>query len=315
MPCYYPIKAFLSDEVNASGKRSLVFKESEAVSAQPLYIPCGKCIGCRLEKSRQWAIRCVHESSMYDNNCFITLTISDEYSLPSKRGLCEGNPRSLYKEDFQRFMKRLRKRFGSGVRYFHCGEYGSKGGRPHHHACLFNFDFSDKEFWSCRGDVKLYRSRTLEELWPFGISTIGDVNFESAAYVARYCLKKYVSNKYNPSGKEDHYAGCNPEYITMSRRPGIGASFYEKFKSDIYPSGFVVVRGGIKCRPPEYYERKYDLTNHEDLVRIKSMVEPKVLDNPNNSPDRLRVREELKMLTVAQLKRGFENGTESVLGV
>ena len=120
-------------------------------------MPCGQCIGCRLERSRQWAIRCVHEASLWPDNCFVTLTFDDDNIISSG---------SLVKADFQKFMKRLRKRFGKGVRYFHCGEYGDLLGRPHHHACLFNFSFPDRYLWSSSGGVNLYRSPTLEELWP-----------------------------------------------------------------------------------------------------------------------------------------------------
>ena len=101
-----------------------------------------------------------------------------------------------------------------GVRFFHCGEYGELLYRPHYHACLFGFDFSDKVLWSTRGGVRLYRSKILEKLWTFGFSTIGDVTFESAAYVARYCTKKITGDK-----ADEHYNGRSPEYVTMSRPP------------------------------------------------------------------------------------------------
>ena len=118
---------------------------------------------------------------MYDDNCFITLTYSNQH-IPA-----DG---SLDVRVFQKFMKRLRKRFGDGIRFYHCGEYGSLLGRPHYHACLFNFDFPDKYLWKENNGQKLYRSPSLEELWPYGYSSIGTVTFESAAYVARYILKR-----------------------------------------------------------------------------------------------------------------------------
>lgn len=135
MPCYKPVKAFYG-HVLPSGKREVVFSSSQAQSCLGLALPCNECVGCRLEKARQWAMRCVDEASLYPENSFITLTFSDE--VLAKRGV------SLDKRDFQLFMKRLRKFTGGQmIRYFHCGEYGAKTFRPHYHALLFNLGFPD----------------------------------------------------------------------------------------------------------------------------------------------------------------------------
>jgi hypothetical protein len=133
MPCYFPITAWRSkDGKNEAGKWPVVFKPTAGYLDKELKLPCGRCIGCRLERSRQWAVRCVHEASLHEKNCFITLTYSPE-NLP-KDG-------SLDVSHFQKFMKRFRKRFGPGIRFFHCGEYGESLSRPHYHACIFGFDF------------------------------------------------------------------------------------------------------------------------------------------------------------------------------
>lgn len=298
MPCYYPLKGWLSKDVNPSGKRSIVFKESDALLSASVSLPCGQCIGCRLERSRQWAIRCVHEASLWEDNCFITLTFNEE-NLRS-----DG---SLVKSDFQKFIKRLRKKHGSGVRYFHCGEYGSQMNRPHHHACLFNFTFKDKVLWTIRNGVRLYRSEELEKLWPFGFCTIGDVTFESAAYAARYCLKKVTNNRVHPKFAEDHYGNRIPEYITMSRRPGIGREWYSKFKGDVFPDGFVTIRGGIRCRVPEYYERIFELTNPDIYASIKDVRGFKAFNDPDNKPDRLKEREFCHNEKAKRLERSYEN--------
>nr|QJB19726.1 MAG: replication initiator protein [Microvirus sp.] len=248
MVCYHPITAWRSlDGRGANGKWPLVFNKRDGYCDLEVQVPCGQCIGCRLERSRQWAVRCVHEASLYPRNCFITLTYDDAH-LP---GI------SLVPRDYVLFMKRLRKRFGSGIRFFHCGEYGSLNLRPHHHAILFNFDFEDKELWSVRSGVRLYRSAALESLWPYGFSTIGDVTFESAAYVARYVLKKVTG-----PDAQAHYAGRVPEYVTMSRKPGIAYDWFRRYYTDVYPHDYVVIRDGIKCRPPRYYDNLYDnITN------------------------------------------------------
>lgn len=308
MACYKPITAWYSKEVNATGKRSLVFAPKGALQPDdPIEIACGQCIGCRLERSRQWAIRCIHEASLHENNCFITLTFSPEHL--EKRE----NPWSLDVRDYQLFMKRLRKRYGDKIRFFHCGEYGEKHARPHYHACLFNFDFPDKELWRVVNGNRLYISKSLSELWPFGFSTIGDVTFESAAYVARYIMKKVTGDL-----AEDHYKTIiadeetgeiieeierKPEYTTMSRRPGIGKEWFEQYETDVYPSDFVVINGK-KMRPPKYYDKLYEQTRpyeYEDLKALR--VENALQHSDNNTDERLAVREKVQQLKLDKLIR------------
>lgn len=294
MPCYHPLKGFRSKVVNDSGKRSIVFNRSDGFVDLPVEVPCGQCIGCRLERSRQWACRCIQEASMYDDNCFITLTFSEE-NFPD-----DG---SLHVEDFQKFLKRLRKLiYPNKVRYFHCGEYGSKLQRPHHHACLFGYDFPDKELFSVRDGVRLYRSDILESLWPFGFCTIGDVTFESSAYVARYCVKKV-----NGSRRDEHYQGRHPEYVTMSRRPGIGHDWYKKYRNDMYPHDYMVIRGNIKCRPPRYYDNMFDKDFSQEYIGIKSKRKRSASESKNNTYDRLEAREKVKLAQMKHLKRSYDD--------
>lgn len=299
MGCNYPLKGWLSRKRNpATGLRSVVFDPKEGYSDLVMSVPCGQCIGCRLERSRQWAIRCVHEADLYEDNCFITLTY-DDVNVPQNG--------SLRKSDFQKFMKRLRKEFsGQKIRYFMCGEYGDRGSRPHYHACLFNLDFLDK--YSCvdKDGNKYYRSPTLEKLWPFGFSQIGEVTFESAGYVARYCLKKVTGDM-----ARDHYGERIPEYVDMSRGrgdvKGIGSGWYDKFKDDVYPGDFVVVRGDVICRPPKYYDKKYSLTNSDAMVKIKGKRVYHAKTNPDNTPERLHAKHEVKKAKLKHFKqRRFE---------
>ena len=168
----------------------------------------------------------MHEATLHTNNCFITLTYSDS-NLP--------NFGSLRKRDFQLFMKRLRKHFHpSKIRFFHSGEYGDVTYRPHYHALLFGVHFTDQYHWSTRNGHDIFRSSTLEKLWGLGNCEIGTVTFQSAAYVAKYCQKKL-----NNEEAHERYRRIDPqtgelvpvehEYATMSRRPGIGRGYYEKF--------------------------------------------------------------------------------------
>ena len=150
---------------------------------------------------------------MHEENSFVTLTYSDEHLPDGGR---------LVLDDFQRFFKRLRKRVGVPVRYYHCGEYGETFGRPHYHACIFGYGFPDRVLWSYSNGQPLYSSKELSDLWPYGHALIGEVTFDSAAYVARYIMKKV-----NGDRADEHYRRVDldtgeiyqlpPEYTTMSR--------------------------------------------------------------------------------------------------
>lgn len=334
MPCYSPLLATYGDVNPATGKRyvkilqgfkncndtGLALLNYDIANENRFCVPCGQCIGCRLERSRQWAVRCCHEASLYKENCFITLTFND-YSLRENG--------SLNKKDFTKFMKRFRKKFGEGIRFFECGEYGSKLGRPHHHACIFNFDFPDRQLWQIRDGVRLYRSEQLEKLWSkrikpeevenyptdlvwydmknrpnvkMGFCTVGDVTFESAAYVARYLMKKIVGKN-----SEDHYGEKIPEYINMSRKPGIARDWIKEYETDVYPHDYVVIRNDIKCKPPKYYDYIYELTNSSEMDNIKFKRKLRLLDKDFiDDRRRLPVKEKCCQLKVSKLKRSLD---------
>lgn len=259
-------------------------------------MPCGRCVGCDLEKSRQWAVRCMHEAQMHTDNCFVTLTYDSEHLPPGG---------SLDRAAFPLFMKRLRQwadyyGVAQKVRYFHAGEYGDRNGRPHYHACLFGVDFPDKYHWTTRGEFPVWRSPTLEALWPFGQSEVGTVTFESAAYVARYILKKVRGNTdadiaayqaaYGYTDEDGAPAFREPEYATMSRRPGIGKAWFEKFADDVYTHDELIMRGE-KMRPPRYYDKLLaasDPTKAEAVCFARARL---VRDLEDVTPRRLKVRE------------------------
>lgn len=304
MPCYHPIKGYASKKLTVNGKRSFVTSGMKGLTDVPMEIPCGQCIGCRLKRSLDWAIRISNEASLYKENCFITLTIAPEY-LPE-----DG---SLSVAVHQKFMKDLKNhvRYHCGkaaakkIRFFMCGEYGEEQGRPHYHYCLLNFDFADKYFHrrADRGEL-LYRSKTLEALWPFGHSEIGSVSFDSAAYVARYIVKKITGPK-----SELHYAGRLPEFTCMSRNPGIGAPWFERFSSDAYPRDRVVLRSGASVKPPRFYDKRYEILNpqhHVELRRIRMHTNRTIKkQNPLEFEyERLMIKETVHLATVTKtLKR------------
>ena len=295
MPCYHPLTAYQT----ADG--SVVFQERKGDVVRTLSLPCGQCVGCRLERSRQWAMRCMHEASLHKGNSFLTLTYSNDF-LPDKGQLDYSH--------FQKFMKRLRKRIHPvKPRFYMCGEYGETTSRPHFHACIFGFDFPDKRAFkrSGSGDV-LYRSTLLEELWPFGQSLIGDVTFESAAYVARYVMKKVTGHNAQAHYERlDEYTGevysLVPEFTRMSLKPGIGAGWFDKYQSDVYPHDYVIVRGK-ETKPPKYYDRLYEKANPDAFEVLKFERESAArLNYLDNTEDRLLVKETVKKAALKSFNR------------
>jgi len=275
-------------------------------------LPCGQCVGCRLERSRQWAMRIMHESQFYDDNCFITLTFDDEH-LSLREEESPGN--TLNVRDFQLFMKKLRKVF-SDVRYFHCGEYGERFGRPHYHACLFNVSFSDRKFFSERNGYQLYTSDLLDSIWGNGFCTIGSLTFESAAYVARYIMKKVTGDR-----AKDHYQrfdidedtgeilnsfNLKSEYVTMSRRPGIGKNWFDLYHKRTYAWDNIIMNGH-EVRPPKYYDSQFEILSPQEFSRIKDLrVTNSIKYADNNTPERLLVRENLQKRRLNFLPRNLD---------
>lgn len=296
MPCYHPLKALRS----SSGVQVL----PGDASLWNLKLPCGQCVGCRLERSRQWALRCMHEASLHDDNCFVTLTYNDEH-LPSDLG--------LHHRDFQLFMKRLRKAFPDiRPRYYMCGEYGGQFGRPHFHVILFGINFPDRTIWRrSPSGSDLYRSASLEKLWPFGYSSIGDVTFESAAYVSRYIMDKVTGKDadkaYEAISKDTGEVFTRrPEYNRMSLKPGIGAGWFDKYSTDVFPHDRVV-HDGTQSKPPRYYDKLFSRVDPETFSSIKAKRVLDANDNyKDNTPNRLHAKEVVTKATISQLKRSLK---------
>ena len=307
MTCYTPLKAHRLDDGTISFK-------ARTGEGDPMDLACGQCIGCRIGRSKMWAVRCMHEASLYENNCFLTLTYSDEY-IP-----IDG---SLDYTHYQGFMKRLRKRFqGKKIRFYMCGEYGDNTYRPHYHAIIFNHDFEDKElFFSSKSGHKVYRSEILEELWKFGQSSIGNVTEQSAGYVARYVVKKIIGRgqDINPkTGKrfDAVYDRINPdtgeiykvikEFTRMSLKPGIAQGWFDKYYNDVYPLDAIVTEGGTRMKPPRYYDKKYDAIEPYEFEAIKQERIMQALKNSKEStPERLAVKEEVLTAKTQRLIRSL----------
>lgn len=287
MPCYRPIQAF-----KAAGGGVTFSPKGGYVDLAKLNLPCGQCIGCRLERSRQWAVRCMHEASQHLANCFVTLT----YKTPPPGG-------SLDRQAFPRFIKALRKRHPElRLKYFHCGEYGELLGRPHYHGLIFGYAFPDKTLWrtSSQGNPQ-FRSAELEKLWPHGFAMLAALTFETAAYTARYCTKKI-----NGDAAADHYKGREPEFMSCSK--GIGERWLARYGAETYRDDAVVINGH-QAKPPRYYDKKWSAAEPTrwrsiELRRISSASTLK--QKWNRTPERLAVREEVKTAQVSITKRAYE---------
>lgn len=327
MPCYSPLKGWKDAETGG-----IVFRKDGNV-IDNMEVACGQCLGCRLDRSRMWAMRIVHESGLHiadQGNSFITLTYRDKIGATQEQldnGYHIPDDWSLHKDHFVKFMKRLRKHFPQRIRFFHCGEYGNickhnidlrvvkcpmcNVGRPHYHAILFNCSFDDLEVSGTNLDEPRFTSPTLEKIWKYGFVDVGEVNFESAAYVARYVLKKV-----NGEAADSHYMQCDmdgvvtfvePEYCTMSRKPGIGRDWYERYKDDVFPSDEVPVPGsGVFKKVPRYYE---EILKHEDaltLEEIKAMRQKFMEENSDEyTPERLMDKYKVKKAQVNLLRRSL----------
>jgi len=234
---------------------------------------------------------------MHSENAFVTLTYDND---------CLPVDGSLDKRTLQLFFKRLRKKLKKRVRYYACGEYGEEGGRPHYHALIFGHCFSDRKLLKRTGSgFNIYMSKELQSCWEFGYTSVGDVTFESAAYVARYVMKKITGGE-----KDEHYVDKRTgvvrqeEFTLMSRRPGIGFSWFDKYKTDVYPRGLKVVRG-VEVKPPRYYDTKYEESDPEAFRALKA--KRYLLTNlEENSMSRLLVKEEVTLQKISRLKRELE---------
>lgn len=295
MPCYKPIGAVKGGDG--------IIRFHPSATGKELALPCGRCIGCRLEHSRQWALRCVHEARLYEENSWLTLTYDDEF-LPYAG--------SLVPEHLQKFFKRLRKSLDGKVkvRYYACGEYGGTNTeRPHYHVCLFGYDFPDRAYWRTgESGEDVDNSAELDRLWGMGECAIGELTFESAAYTARYCTKVITGEM-----KFEHYTKIlecgtmveiEPEFARMSR--GLGRRHYERYRHEIFPSDECVINGK-RSKPPRFYGKLLEAENPEMYADVKREREDHA-ESKKEDETLLRrtAREKVKYAQFAQLTRGLE---------
>lgn len=293
---------FKSDE-NLHLLYSQVPKGSEA-----LLLPCGKCMLCTRRYRLHWVLRCIHELHYYDEACFLTLTVDDDHIKevfpPLGRAFTSDLAwPSLSHVPFQKFMKRLRRRLDYGVkldrvvdgkpvqlvyhgedskpfRFFMCGEYGDMSHRPHYHAILFGFYPPDAV--PLLGTKKLFTSRLLSEVWPYGFHIVARVEPDCVSYVAGYVDKKMDDSRMAWASNN-----VSPEYVAMSRgcsklgTGGLGKSFFDEFCSDIYPENqdgtfardYCIIGKGSRVRTPRYYDKLLFLRVPEKFARLVAFRE------------------------------------------
>lgn len=292
MACYSPLKGYRSP--------TGAWQSRKGNSVGKMELKCGQCMGCRLDKSKEWAARITHEAQMHDYNCFVTLTYSDDY-LPVDE--------SLDKKHFQKFIRKLRKKTGKKIRYYHAGEYGSNTERPHYHAILFGFIPDDLVEWKYDRNTgnQLFTSEMLEDIWGKGFCSVGPVNFTTAAYVARYITKKVTGPQ-----AESHYEWVTrygevvqrqPEYATMSLKPGIGQTWLEKYKDDLKNDDLPVPGKGVMKKIPRFY---LDRLSEEEQQKIKEAREGYAMRHRDDqTPERLESRFRVKKAQTQTLKRGL----------
>lgn len=293
MPCYKPIKAFLTQQ-------GLKFQElARNGDSRQIRIACRQCIGCRLDTAREWTLRIQHESKLHKANAFVTLTY-DDYNLP-RNG-------SLDHEHFQTFIRSLRKRTGIAIRYYMCGEYAPITMRPHYHACLFGIDFPDAKAYKQNAMGQwVHTSDLLDAAWKKGFTTTAPLTPQTANYTARYILKKQGGDQgkkhYEYIDDEGTVHNREPDYCRMSLKPGIGYQWLAKYVNDVYPHDSIIQPGGTEQPVPTYYDKLYKRWGY-DLDLIKSNREERSADyKQDNTYARLEVREVIKTAQIKTLAR------------
>lgn len=305
--CTRPLKGFLNG-LTENGKKNLIiapyetdhieFINGKRIFSKDMFhfstdclddwiqIPCGQCIECRLQRSRQWANRCMLELQYHKSSYFVTLTYDNDH-LPTNEVINEDTGEvnynaTLVKKDFQDFMKRLRRAYEyqgnkNKLRFFACGEYGSETKRPHFHVIIFGLELPREDLHlykrNFNGDL-LFNSDLISKCWKQGFSVVGDVTWESCAYVARYIMKKHLGKE---SDFYDRY-GIEPEFTLMSRKPGIARQYYDEHKDDLFLSDFVSIPtkdGALQVYPPAYYEKlfEYDFPENDVVARKEKRMQ------------------------------------------
>lgn len=291
MPCIKPLRLYATKDGRYLANRP------SGHSGSGVTVGCRQCLSCRLDKVAEWVLRATHENTLHNSSQFVTLTYDDDH-LPENM--------NLQYTDVQLFHKRLRKYYkDQKIRFILSGEYGDITSRPHYHSIYFGLEVpTDAEILrKTRRDEPVYKSETLTNLWGKGYAEIGTCTPQSIAYVAGYTTKDLSSGLW----KNDYavldettgeYIKRRKPFISMSRRPGIGKGFLDKFHSDIFPSGQCLTNTGKLKAAPNYYLnllKKSDpvLYDQLKLERSDSVLTKK--HRADNTPARRAVKQTCRL--------------------
>lgn len=289
----------------ASGEGRLVFDQRKAKPfCEPVMLPCGGCIQCRASKARDWTVRAWMESQLQPVGCSVTLTYAPQF-LPDGA--------TLRPHDLRLFMKRVWNAFpGVDVRFLVNGEYGDQGLRPHYHLLLWGLDFvEDRVPWNRApsGEV-LYLSKRLDALWGFGIAAIGTLTVESAGYAARYCMKKITGpmaeREYQRFAADGQPFWVHPVFARMSRRPGLGGAWIDRYWDSDAKSDFVRM-DGRRVPMPEYCVKRRFKDQPEVIEARRAVALQYLADHASDfTIERIAVREEVMRLSMSRLHRALD---------
>lgn len=294
MSCYHPLRAAIIPGKSVNGKRNIKFfgvastdntycyqdrSHPDTYHCSPndvetaywrkldtMLLPCGQCIGCRLDYSRRWATRLMLELPYHTNNYFVTLTYNND-NLPIGTGVLP----TLVPDDLQKFIKRLRKAQSqytdTKLRFYACGEYGTKSNRPHYHLIIYDLVLPDDDLiflkYSQHGNP-YYTSKLISKCWTFGYNLVAGVSWQSCAYVARYMLKKQKGD--GASVYQEH--GIEPEFVRMSRNPGIAKQYYDDHAMDMLRDRYVQLSDGLKAPIPRYFDPFYEVDYPDEYAKM-----------------------------------------------
>lgn len=278
MACYHPMHCAYQGTSSSGTSQYKILGSWTGVKNHPkdIPVPCGHCIGCRLDKSRAWADRMMLELDHSKTAVFVTLTYDNDH-VPVSMINDDGVPYyTLDKRDVQLFLKRLRKyACDKKLRYFLSGEYGDKTFRPHYHAIIFGLDLTDFPDCIHYGNNPFgqpyYTSSILERIWSNGFVSLAPVSWQTCAYVARYVTKKLSG----PDSLVYEFRNCVPPFALMSRRPGIAGYFAVEHPDLLcnrmqYIDDVFGVRNVKKVSTPKYLFEKLSLTNPDLFDKIKT---------------------------------------------
>lgn len=308
MPCYHPLKAIKIGTNLETGKDKYAISRYNSGDdlSNAILLPCGQCIGCRIDYSRQWADRCMLELKDHESSYFLTLTYDEQHLDSIKSGYtdCETgeyhNNLTLNKRDAQLWHKNLRKALDEKgypkIRFFMCGEYGSNTFRPHLHEICFGLRLDDLKFYKYNKQGQpLYTSEFLSKIWKKGFVIVGEVTWETCAYVARYVTKKLKGQ----SGEFYQIHNIVPPFTLMSRKPGIARKYYEEHP-DFFDCSYISIAtddGGRKIYPSRYYKSLLEVDDPERFADLKlnNMVAAEFNNDARLSQTDLDYKEYLKV--------------------